>query len=400
MSDAMNEDAYFKKVVTFRAWRRSLQFRVSQELFSSQDIDLGTKLLLRTIVEAGYDSPGEILDLGCGYGPIGLTLKSLHPEAVVHMVDRDALAVEYSRQNAALNKLTGIEVYGGLGYDDLKTTGFDLIVSNIPAKAGEPVVSYLLKESAHYLSHNGLVAVVVVKPLEQLVEKVFADTPEISVLARRSRPGHSVFHYRFTENPPPPVRSAVERGIFDRAAVEFRTGGLEYPMRVAYGLPEFDSLSYDSELLMRTLQGLPRSGARLAVVFNPGQGHLAVAVRKLFEPERIILVDRDLLALRFSQTNLILNGFPGEKVVLSHRPGMESTGNNEADLFVIRLREEGREANAMVVKQAAGKLRKNGIILVGASSTAATRLTGDLEGILNVRSRERWRGCSVMVLVK
>src|SRR3990170_7683153 len=120
----MNEDVFFKKIITFRAWKHSLQFRVSQDLFSSHDIDLGTKLLLRTIIEAGYDRFQKVLDIGCGYGPIGLTLKSVFGSALVHMVDRDALAVEYSRQNAILNKLTDIEVYGGLGYADLKTAGF------------------------------------------------------------------------------------------------------------------------------------------------------------------------------------------------------------------------------------------------------------------------------------
>ena len=101
----MDEDVYFHKTVTFRAWKHSLQFRTSQELFSSHDIDTGTKFLLRTIVEADYGNFQRILDVGCGYGPLGLTLKSLHPDSIVHLFDRDALAVEYSRQNAELNGL-------------------------------------------------------------------------------------------------------------------------------------------------------------------------------------------------------------------------------------------------------------------------------------------------------
>jgi len=398
----MDEDVYFKKVVTFRAWKHSLQFRVSQDLFSSHDIDLGTKLLLRTIIEADYDRPQKVLDIGCGYGPIGLTLKSVFTSALVHMVDRDALAIEYSRQNAVLNKLTDVEVYGGLGYDDLKTAEFDLIVSNIPAKAGESVISYLLKESVYYLAHNGVVAVVVVKPLEQFVEKVLENTPPISVLLKRTRPGHSVFHYQFAGKPPVPQpdRSAFERGVYDRASSEFRVGNLKFPIRAAYGLPEFDSLSYGSELAMRALQNLPNPIVQRAAIFNPGQGHLAVAVWKLFRPERIVLVDRDLLALRFSRLNLSLNECPDERVVVSHQSGLTLTNEDEADLFVIRLREESRDANNMVVKQTSKKLSKNGIILVSASSTAITRLIDDLEGIFSVRSRERWRGNSVLILVK
>jgi hypothetical protein len=75
-------------------------------------------------------------------------------------------------------------------------------------------------------------------------------------------------------------------------------------------------------------------------------------------------------------------------------------GGGEADLFVIRLREESREANAMIVKQASEKLSRKGMILVSASSTAITRLINDLDGVLSVKSRERWRGNSILVLVK
>jgi 16S rRNA (guanine1207-N2)-methyltransferase len=107
----MLEDAYYKKTVVFNAWKQSLKFRVSQELFSSHDIDAGTKLLLRTVVEADYPKPGSILDMGCGYGPLGLTLGSLYRDASVHMVDKDALALNYSRQNAELNGQDGVNIY-------------------------------------------------------------------------------------------------------------------------------------------------------------------------------------------------------------------------------------------------------------------------------------------------
>ena len=107
MNTAMNNDVYFKKIIEFHAWKQRLEFKVSQDLFSSFDIDQGTKFLLRSIVEANYQKPETILDLGCGYGPIGLTLKSMFKDCTVHMVDIDALAVEYSRQNAKLNGLSG-----------------------------------------------------------------------------------------------------------------------------------------------------------------------------------------------------------------------------------------------------------------------------------------------------
>ncbi len=398
----MDEDVYFRKTVTFRAWKRSLRFKISQALFSSHDIDSGTKFLLRTIIEAQYEKPKKILDIGCGYGPIGLTLKSIFENSIVHMVDRDALAVDYSHQNALLNEQTNIEVYGGLGYDDLKTTDFDLIVSNIPGKVGELVISYLLKESIYYLDRNGVVAVVVVTPLEQFVEMVLKNTPTIDVLLKRTRSGHSVFHYRFRneEQIPPPVQTALERGIYNRTNPEFRIGSLEFTIRGAYGLAEFDTLSFESEMVIQALQSLPKSAGRQTVIFNPGQGQIPVTVWKLFQPERIILVDRDLLALRYSKTNLSQNECPDEKATLSHQSGMNLTDESKTDLFVIKLREENRNVNNMIIKQASEKLANTGVILVAASSTGITRLAADVQdyGVLSIKSRKRWRGKSLLIL--
>jgi 16S rRNA (guanine1207-N2)-methyltransferase len=157
----MDTDAYFHKTVTFRAGKNNLKFRTSQALFSSFDIDTGTRFLLRSIADAGY-RPQQVLDLGCGYGPIGLTLKRLFRESTVHMVDRDALAVDYARQNAELNGINDVEIYGSLGYDDIKRNDFDLVAANIPGKAAPVVMEYLLKEARHYLAPSGLMSIVVV----------------------------------------------------------------------------------------------------------------------------------------------------------------------------------------------------------------------------------------------
>ena len=67
-------DPYYKKEVTLRIGGRGLVFRVSQTLFSSFGIDAGTELLLRTLHREGGKFR-KVLDLGCGYGPIGIALK-------------------------------------------------------------------------------------------------------------------------------------------------------------------------------------------------------------------------------------------------------------------------------------------------------------------------------------
>ncbi len=405
----MDTDVYFHKVVTFRAWKHELLFRTSQELFSSHDIDIGSKFLLRTIVEAGYPPPQALLDIGCGYGPLGLTLKSLHPDSAVYLTDRDALAVDYSRQNAALNNLSGVEAYGALGYDgvtrnDFDRSAFDLIVSNIPGKAGEPVITYLLRETQFYLKPGGIAAIVIVSPLEEMATKILAETPGAEVILRRERPGHTVFHYRFTgeKNPPKPELSAFERGVYNRKDVKIRYDKLEYPMQTAYGLPEFDSLSYDTEILLKALKGFTKKERSRALVFNPGQGHVPVVVWHYFHPQAISLVDRDLLALKHSSLNLTKNGCPVENINQFHKAGLDMENKEHFDLVVGVLPEENKEALQLTLDRAAGLLVDRGLMVISGGSTAITRLVTSIESkkTLNIRARERWRGYSLLVLEK
>jgi 16S rRNA (guanine1207-N2)-methyltransferase len=395
----MDTDVYLHKTVTYRAGKQSLRFRTSQELFSSHDIDTGTRSLLRSIAEAGY-KPQRILDPGCGYGPLGITLKKLHPESDVEMVDRDALAVAYSRQNAKLNGPEDIEIYGSLGYDDVKRTDFDLIAANIPGKAGEGVIAYLLREARYYLAPGGVAAAVIVAALEANAAKILEDTPGTEIVQRRHRSGHAVFHYKFGgQKLPKPENNALERGIYRRKDIKMRLDDLAYEMETAYGLPEFDSLSYDSEMIIKELKKNGENGSKSAAVLNPGQGHVAVALWKLVRPGRIRLIDRDLLALRYSRLNLIRNGCPPEQIKLYHQVGLETDDKEKIDLFTGVLREEGKEANRLTVRQAGAKLAPGGRIIVAAGSTAITRLVDSMESEgLSIKKRERRRGHSLLVL--
>ena len=398
----MSEDIYFKKIVTFNFEKQSLRFKTSQDLFSSHEVDAGTRFLLRSIFEADYPPPRGILDMGCGYGPLGLTLKSLFPEAEAHLVDKDALAVQYTRQNADLNRLNGVEAYGSLGYDDLKKSDFGLIVSNIPGKAGEPVIAHLLREAGYHLAPGGLAAIVVVTPLEPFVARTLRETPGVNIILRRDRPGHTVFHYRFTgrtgENP---SKSSLERGIYTRREVSLNFAAREFPLRTAYGLPEFDSLDFRTEMLMNAVKGLQISDIERAAVFNPGQGHLPLVVWGLLQPRNILLIDRDMLALRYSRLNLICNGCSPERISLFHQAGVELPDRKEIPLWVGVLREdEGPEAIVETVRQAARALSSQGLILLAAGSTAATRVLSylQLHKLLHVKDREKRHGFSLLVL--
>jgi 16S rRNA (guanine1207-N2)-methyltransferase len=398
-------DVFYHKTATFRFGKRSLQFRTSRQLFSSHDIDAGTKFLLRTIVEADYPPFQRILDVGCGYGPLGLTLKSLRPASLVHLFDRDALAADYSRQNAALNGLNDVVICGSLGYDDIKRNDFDLIAANIPDHAGETVIAYLLREARYYLAPGGAAAIVVVIPLEEMVGKILAETPGAEIVLERNQSGHAVFHYRFSDVKAPlkPENSALERGIYHRQDITIRLERLEYKAQTADSLPEFDSLSYTSKLLIKALEEMRGGEHNNALVYNPGQGHVAVALWKLLQPASIALVDRDLLALRYSRLNLNLNGCPADRVSVLHQASLDLKPGNKFDLILGSLREdEGKDAAFLLLDKASACLADKGKILISAGSTTITRLADYVasRGLLRIKARERRHGYGLLALEK
>ncbi|OGN99992.1 MAG: hypothetical protein A2Y90_04065 [Chloroflexi bacterium RBG_13_52_12] len=154
-------------------------------------------------------------------------------------------------------------------------------------------------------------------------------------------------------------------------------------------------------MFQKALKDVKNKEIRQVVVFNPGQGHVPVALWKLFPPKTIALVDRDLLALRYSRLNLTLNGCPPENINIFHRVGLDFESESSNDLVAGVLREEeGKDATFLTLDRAAANLSPKGTIMLSAGSTAITRLVTYVESgsRLRIKTRERWRGQSLLVL--
>jgi 16S rRNA (guanine1207-N2)-methyltransferase len=398
-------DPHFKKTVTLSLGGHRLELRVAQDLFSSHEVDVGTRLLLRTLTGPEHETRRLILDLGCGYGPIGLGLKAIGDGRMVQMVDRDALAVEYSRENAALNRLDDIEVYGSLGYADVRSSGFDLIVSNIPAKAGRPVIEHLLLAGEGLLAPDGLVAIVVIAPIQADVAAILEGSPEVEIVFRRATASYAVFHYRFRGRAASAGASEVRpQGleVYQRQRLSLSHKGVKLRLRTAYGLPEFDSLSFTTELVADAILRLRGQRATTALILHPGQGFLPSMLWAVAKPDQIRLVDRDLLALRFSHANLLANGCPPDRVHLRHQAGPDRAGLQDADLVVGMLRpKEPPESTAATVRQLVSEAPRGGRVVLGASSTVITRALTDLGAgrfPFRIVDRRRNKGFSAVVL--
>jgi len=152
---------------------RTLTLTSAWGLFSAKSIDEGTALLLNEV--QALDSPKNALDLGCGYGPIGLTLAGLWPQAQVTCVDKDLLAVETTRANIAHNQLTNATVVLSPGLRDVPADHYDLICSNLPAQAGNEALDELLLDAYDHLSPGGSLVVVVVSGLGQYIKRRLTD---------------------------------------------------------------------------------------------------------------------------------------------------------------------------------------------------------------------------------
>lgn len=184
-------DPYFKKEITYPFEGKIFHFDIGETLFSTFAIDHGTDILIRSITPEA--NPNKILDLGCGYGPIGIVLADKYPEAKVIMIDRDLLAVRYSSQNIKKNYLGNARALGSVGMESVADQMFDLIVSNIPAKIGDQaIVQEFILAPKNHLNPGGELWVVVVNALNRLIPKL-GEKNNLKINEIRNRKGHTVY---------------------------------------------------------------------------------------------------------------------------------------------------------------------------------------------------------------
>src|SRR5439155_1554770 len=115
-------------------------------------VDAGTRLL----VEAMRIAPADlVLDIGCGYGPVGLVAASLAPQGQAVLIDVNARAVELAAQNAQLNGLGNVEVLQGDGCGPVAGRLFDTAVTNPPIRTGKATLRRLVRDIWQHLRPGG-----------------------------------------------------------------------------------------------------------------------------------------------------------------------------------------------------------------------------------------------------
>jgi 16S rRNA (guanine1207-N2)-methyltransferase len=156
------------------------KFITDTGVFSKGELDEASRLLIETFDALG--TSGTLLDVGCGYGAIGVTLASNRPDDV-HMIDVNLRAIELAKRNAELNHVNNVKVYESFCYDRVKQK-FSHIISNPPIRAGKKVVHQIIAESIDYLEDNGTLTIVIGKQhgaasAEKKMQEIFGNANRI-----------------------------------------------------------------------------------------------------------------------------------------------------------------------------------------------------------------------------
>jgi 16S rRNA (guanine1207-N2)-methyltransferase len=169
---------------------RPFEFLTASGVFSKKRVDLGTRLLTESMIlpEKGY-----VLDIGCGYGAVGVVAAAFNPNLRVVMVDVNDRAVWLARQNIQRNSVSNAEVRRGYLYEPVKNLIFDCILSNPPVSSGMETVKTIIVEAPKHMTSKASFQMVVRskigrRRLKMLLKDAFGNA---EVLSRKS--GYRVF---------------------------------------------------------------------------------------------------------------------------------------------------------------------------------------------------------------
>lgn len=166
--DELKKDIYFEKEL--RGF--NMKFYTTWGLFSPKSVDEGSELLINSLDIKPDDTS---LDLGCGYGAIGLTIAKLSFNGKVHMVDKDYVAVNYAKKNIFLNKVNNGSIYLSNAFDRVPSVQFDNIASNLPAKVNKELYWIIFEDAMKYLKPGGKIYVVTIAGLREFIKREFME---------------------------------------------------------------------------------------------------------------------------------------------------------------------------------------------------------------------------------
>lgn len=163
----INLDHYYSQDPTSKSEERIIDYELDGHkfkfisdngVFSKNHIDFASEFLIKTIFE---EVEGDILDVGCGYGVIGIILSKNKNIKTVTMLDVNHRALELARRNVALNKVEASIVESD-GFSNIKNE-YDTIITNPPIRAGKAVIYKIYEDANKHLRKGGVLYLVINK---------------------------------------------------------------------------------------------------------------------------------------------------------------------------------------------------------------------------------------------
>ncbi|MBU8919717.1 class I SAM-dependent methyltransferase [Bacillus sp. FJAT-29953] len=145
----------------FTLKNHQFRFKTDNGVFSKREVDFGSRLLIESFTIPEINGP--ILDVGCGYGPIGLSIAKANPDRIIHMVDVNERALELAGENALLNKIQNVKIYESDRLLSVKEDSFSAILTNPPIRAGKKTVHDIFEQAYERLAARGELWVVIQK---------------------------------------------------------------------------------------------------------------------------------------------------------------------------------------------------------------------------------------------
>ncbi|WP_182201197.1 class I SAM-dependent methyltransferase [Paraliobacillus salinarum] len=140
---------------------QTFQFVSDVGVFSKNEVDFGSRVLIDAFQQP--DLLGDIIDLGCGYGPIGLSIAKAFPDRHIILSDINERAVELAKQNADKNDVKNVSFYLGDRLEAIPKRDYAAILINPPIRAGKQTVHRMFEDSYDMLSDRGELWIVIQK---------------------------------------------------------------------------------------------------------------------------------------------------------------------------------------------------------------------------------------------
>lgn len=161
--------------------QRRYTFLTDAGVFSRNRVDRGSELLIEVMQ---IEENAKVLDMGCGYGVIGIVAADLAFQGQAWLLDINQRAVDLARENLRYNQISNAQVEQNDGFNGFLERDFDVILMNPPIRAGKKVIYPLIEEAERYLVAGGALYTVCLtrqgaKSLAKKIEEVFGNIAEV-----------------------------------------------------------------------------------------------------------------------------------------------------------------------------------------------------------------------------